>query len=551
MISSLAWVRKGAAAERPRKFEMTEDEYKRLKREAAAEIKDAKAELRERTKADDEILNDPALKEFDLEHYDDDEEGDGEKAAGEDGSDSDSEGGGGGGGGGGGAHLFSNIKGLSFYGEGDEDPHMARDGEGGSDDDDDDDEEAEEERLYASDNLLLVARTEDDISNIEVCVYEGEEDNLFVHHDFMLPAFPLALEWLDYRVGRSAEQGGSGNFVAVGTFEPRIEIWDLDTMDATYPDLVLGAKDKKALRRARGKAHSEFHTDAVMGLSWNRNVRNLLASSSADKTAKLWDLNAAACVQSYGHHSDKVQAVQWHPSEASVMLTGAYDRRVAALDSRAPAAVSWWAVDADVEGVMWDVHSPSHFYVATESGAVRYFDVRAAQAPPVYTLVAHDESVSAMDQHPAVRGLLVTGSADETVKVWDTRDAKPSLVVSRNPDVGSVFAARFCPDEPMLVALAGSNGESRIWDMSTNASVRAVFGDAAVRANPVREKPMVRVQGRNDGEDDDDDVPEAVIAELRGGAADPGRSSSEDEDEDEDDDDDDDDGDGDVAMEPK
>ncbi|KAJ2713487.1 rRNA-processing protein [Coemansia spiralis] len=526
MISALAWVRKGVAAEKPRRHEVTEEEYAQLKRTAAAEIEDAREELRERSKEDNAILNDPALKEFDLEHYDDDEE---EGAQGP-GGDEDSDDGEGGVRTRDGPHIFSNIKGLSFHGVDEEDPYMARK-EGENEEEDDD--EAAEEQVLPSDNLLLVAKTEDDISNIEVCVFEGDSDNMFVHHDFMLPAFPLAVEWLDFCVGRSAGRDGGGNFVAVGTFEPRIEIWDLDTLDATYPDLVLGSSDKKALRKARGKRRKEFHTDAVMGLSWNRNVRNLLASSSADTTAKLWDLSTAACVQSYDHHTDKVQAVQWHPTEASVMLTGGFDRRVAALDSRAPAAVSWWTVDADVESIMWDVHSPSHFYVATESGAVRYVDIRNAQdgASAVYTLAAHDEAVSAMDQHPSVRGLLVTGSADETVKVWDVRDGKPSLVVSRNPDVGSVFATRFCPDEPMLLAIGGSNGESRVWDMSTNPGVRSIFGDAAVKANPVREKPMVRVSN-SDGEDDDDDIPEAVIAELRGGIADPA-SDYEDVDDDE------------------
>ncbi|KAJ2765651.1 rRNA-processing protein, partial [Coemansia nantahalensis] len=485
MISALAWVRKGAAAEKPRRYEVSEEEYAQLKRTAAAEIEDAKEEIRERAKEDDAILNDPALKEFDLEHYDDDEYED--VVEGPDGDEASDDGNGGplardG------PHIFSNIKGLSFHGVDEEDPYLTRqEGE-----EEEDEEEAAEEQVLPTDNLLLVAKTEDDISNIEVCVFEGDSDNMFVHHDFMLPAFPLAVEWLDFRVGRRAGQEGGGNYVAVGTFEPRIEIWDLDTLDATYPDVVLGSTDKKALRKARGKRRKEFHTDAVMGLSWNRNVRNLLASSSADKTAKLWDLAAATCVQSYDHHTDKVQAVQWHPTEASVMLTGGFDRRVAALDSRAPAAVSWWSVDADVESVMWDIHSPSHFYVATESGSVRYVDIRNATdgAGVVYTLAAHDEAVSAMDLHPAVRGMLVTGSADETVKVWDVRDGKPSLVLSRNPDVGSVFAARFCPDEPMLLAVGGSNGESRVWDMSTNASIRSIFGDDSVKANPVREKPM-------------------------------------------------------------
>ncbi|KAJ2251321.1 rRNA-processing protein [Coemansia sp. RSA 455] len=520
MISALAWVRKGAAAEKPTTYEMTEEEYTRIQGIAALEIEDAKKELKEKSKLDDEILNDPALKDFDLDKYDDsDHDSDQEEAEGS-------------------AHVFSKIKGLSYYKEGEEDPYITfKDGE-----EDLEEDEADEVRIFGSDNLLLVAKTEDDISNIEVCVFEGESDNLFVHHDFMLPAFPLALEWLDYRVGRKAQEPGGGSYVAVATFEPRIEIWDLDTMDGMYPDLVLGCMDKKQLRKCRSKPHAEFHTDAVMSLSWNKNVRNLLASSSADTTVKLWDLNTGKCVQSYDHHKDKVQAVQWHPIEPSVMLTGGYDQRVAAFDSRAPNAISWWTMDADVESILWDIHSPSHFFVATEAGTVRYFDIRNVTngqgAAPIYTLVAHDEAVSAMDQHPTVRGLLVTGSADETVKVWDVREHRPSMVISRNLDVGSVFAARFCPDEPMLMAVGGSNGESRIWDMSTNADVRSTFGDATVRAVPVVEKPLVGLQKDEDADDDEDDNPDAVIAEMHGDVMQPLEAKPSDEDDDEDDDED-------------
>ena len=67
-----------------------------------------------------------------------------------------------------------------------------------------------------------------------------------VHHDFALPAFPLAVEWMDcpprpLEAGAGAE--GVGSFAAVATFLPGIELWDLDVADAMEPIAELGGYD--------------------------------------------------------------------------------------------------------------------------------------------------------------------------------------------------------------------------------------------------------------------------------------------------------------------
>ncbi len=55
--------------------------------------------------------------------------------------------------------------------------------------------------------------------------------NMYVHHEVILSAFPLCVAWLDCRA-----DGGThpGNYAAVGTFNPGIEIWNLDVV-STHP----------------------------------------------------------------------------------------------------------------------------------------------------------------------------------------------------------------------------------------------------------------------------------------------------------------------------
>jgi len=42
-----------------------------------------------------------------------------------------------------------------------------------------------------------------------------------------------------------------------------------------------------------------------------------------------WDLATAQCQHTLKHHKGKVQAVAWNPAEASVLLSGGFDKVVA------------------------------------------------------------------------------------------------------------------------------------------------------------------------------------------------------------------------------
>jgi len=43
------------------------------------------------------------------------------------------------------------------------------------------------------------------------------------------------------------------NFVAVGTMEPHIDIWDLDMVDTLEPVVSLGRRKRKKSKKVRGQ----------------------------------------------------------------------------------------------------------------------------------------------------------------------------------------------------------------------------------------------------------------------------------------------------------
>ena len=94
---------------------------------------------------------------------------------------------------------------------------------------------------------------EDEASHINVYVYEEQDSHLYIHHDIVLSTFPLCIEWINYYPVFASEDGSQpeerpekGNLIAVGTFSPEIEIWDLDVVDIVEPYFTLGGVDEEA-----------------------------------------------------------------------------------------------------------------------------------------------------------------------------------------------------------------------------------------------------------------------------------------------------------------
>ena len=160
----------------------------------------------------------------------------------------------------------------------------------------DSEEEKEDYTIRKTDSLIVTATAENDHSNLEVYIYEHEKANLYVHHEIILGAYPLSLEWLPQWMGQKS------NMIAVSTFLPEIEIWNLDS-EAGDPIAVLGSveKSEEAKNQALGKksknqqsnlVFSEVtHTDAVLSISVNPFQSEYLASASADHTVRIWDLD--------------------------------------------------------------------------------------------------------------------------------------------------------------------------------------------------------------------------------------------------------------------
>ncbi|PIN14571.1 WD40 repeat-containing protein [Handroanthus impetiginosus] len=449
------------------------------------------------SKAETDSLTD-ALKELDMDNYSEEDDG---------------------------VELFGSGFGNLYYPSNDMDPYL-------KDQNDDDSEEEEDITIKPDDAVIVCARNEDDVSHLEACyclskkvvkisdassslyfhsfIFEinikkqvwiledptSGDSNMYVHHDIVIPAFPLCTAWLDCPL----KGGEKGNFLAVGSpWNRPLRYGTLILyMDEVQPSATLGGiiEKKKKGKKKSVKYKDGSHTDSVLGLAWNKEYRNILASGSADKSVKIWDVATETCNLTLEHHTDKarldlsfgfkkcdvqnyssVQAVAWTYFAPQVLLSGSFDHSVVMKDGRLPSHSGFkWSVAADVESLAWDPHTKHSFVVSLENGTPK----------PIFTLHAHDKAVCTIAYNSSIPNLLATGSMDKMVKLWDLSN-QPSCIASKNPKAaccGAVFFISFSEDCPFTLAIGGSKGKLQVWDLLSEADVARRYGRYVNQAKP-------------------------------------------------------------------
>lgn len=452
-ISCISWVPRGFAKENPDRIRMDDEELKAMMEPERTEKKPKGdgggqgagkdegdgAEL-DNHKSDAKPKDDEqdVIDKYGLNDYDDDDDND----------------------------VYNSLAGLSSFVSNNQDPYVTLKDEDESDDDD---------HILPTDNLALVGHVNGEMCTVEVNLYNEGEGNSFVHHDFLLPSLPLCVEWIGFD---PTEENEKGNYAAIGYMSNLIDIWDVDLLEPLEPALQLGNKPMKKKKKKKKNTEAQQklygHSDAVLSMAWNKTQKHILASGSADFTIELWDLTEGKPGATVTAHTEKVQTLNWHQFEPHNLLSGACDQTARLFDCRNPNTCNkTWTLDGEVEKVLFNTFSPLNFFVCTDKGMLYSMDIR--KELPMFTLSAHDDSITGLALSPKIPGCVVTSSMDKTVKIWDIQDGKPECVIEKNFKIGNIHCAEFCPDTALTVAVGGNKGSFKIWDSSKSAAVKSRF----------------------------------------------------------------------------
>ncbi|KAK8366877.1 hypothetical protein V6Z12_A02G147800 [Gossypium hirsutum] len=165
----------------------------------------------------------------------------------------------------------------------------------------------------------------------------------------------------------------------------------------------------------------EAHTDYIRCVVVHPTLPYIL-SSSDDTLIKLWDWEKGwACTQIFEGHSHYVMQVTFNPKDTNTFASASLDRTIK----------------------IWNLGSPD----------------------PNFTLDAHQKGVNCVDYiSGGDKPYLITGSDDNTAKVWDYQTK--SCVQTLEGHTHNVSAVCFHPELPIIIT-GSEDGTVRIWHATT------------------------------------------------------------------------------------
>ncbi|MGC1307851.1 MAG: WD40 repeat domain-containing protein [Phormidesmis sp.] len=213
-----------------------------------------------------------------------------------------------------------------------------------------------------------------------------------------------------------------------------------------------------------------FSTDAAwaaMSIRSDQPVYNNLllsdaapsAANSRNKRDPSWREGAVRLLtitSQAGGHTGPVRAVAFHPN-SRILATGSADRSIKVWNLETQSRVLALSQDSDVTCLAF---SPDGRWLAsgTLKGAVKIWDWQAGRL--VHTLSGHEDMVTSIAFTPDSQKI-ISGSGDRTLKVWQVNSGVRYLTVNTGQFVQAIALD---PQNPQRVASAGLGRRIEIWN---------------------------------------------------------------------------------------
>lgn len=240
------------------------------------------------------------------------------------------------------------------------------------------------------------------------------------------------------------------------------------------------------------------HRDGVWEVSCSKQGPPMIATASADHTARIWDIQSGGCILQYWGHKGSVNSVRFHPTQdLALSASGDQSAHVWPASGYSPEALKCHSSEEEVElseeDHYDDIEAPrsacilknakielqghtgvviaadwlaggDQVVTASWDRTANVYDVQTGEL--VTQLVGHDQELTNTCTHPTQR-LVVTSSKDTTFRLWDFREAIHSVSVFQG-HTDLVTSATFAYGDKVV---SGSDDRTvKVWDLKNMRS---------------------------------------------------------------------------------
>jgi WD40 repeat protein len=187
------------------------------------------------------------------------------------------------------------------------------------------------------------------------------------------------------------------------------------------------------------------HSNEIQSIAFSPDGK-ILASGSADKTIKIWDVKKGKEIRTLTGHSAGVESVAFDP-DGKILASGSHDKTTKVWDWRTGEELCTLRGHGDsVQAVAF---SPDGQTLATCSrdSTIGIWDVSTGRE--IRTLTGHSDVVFSVAFNLDGK-TLASGSGDKTIKLWDVRMGKELCTL--NGHSKSVYSVAFSPDGQTLAS---------------------------------------------------------------------------------------------------
>ena len=269
-------------------------------------------------------------------------------------------------------------------------------------------------------------------------------------------------------VNKIREFDASPNFIVTHTDAPELFVWNVDTQQSYKAKSGAAAGGGAAEGHAREDPKSTpdlvlvgHEENAEFALALHRESFHV-ASGGKDRQVLLWDIAEHDGGSMWKVHGSK-------PS--SVGGGGGVGARSGDFDGAPTLAPKLCFVGHEdtVEDVTFHPNSDLQLCSVGDDSALIFWDGRKGTSPAHKVANAHDDDLHTVDWSLLDENLVVTGSADTTVKLWDLRKlgggGGGGSVHTFTSHTDGITTVQWCPDQRSVFASSADDGYVNVWDI--------------------------------------------------------------------------------------